>query len=260
MKKSVGSAKYGEPKCLCHMLGKGLMKKKLAMRGGANGEDVPEYMKNLLLAYENQDNKPDKYTGYTMEELALMPPAERRRIKKEAERKRYDEKLGMATEEALKKIRGRGRKCAGVRSAGVKSGGIDKSKVSLLKDKFKSINKQHEEIKRKQEEEDKKLAKEESGDWLDDLFDMATEGVIDLTSKGLSQFGVPEKLTKGALKGLKSKLEGMGKKEKKPRKVGVRSPAQLKYQDDLKKIREKYNLSFKDTLKKYKELKNKNKL
>lgn len=240
--------------CMCHMLGSGKKKAgrptKLKMgsarsagarSAGASDFDKPEnelpdYLKNVLLAYENQDNEPDKFTGYTMEQLATMPVEQRRKIKRDAEKKRYDETLQQATKEAMKRLRG---------------GKVSKEKVAEKRKQLQQGYDNMMAMKKRQEEEEARLRKEEEGDWLDDAFDWATDQVINLTSKGLSTFGVPEGLTKGAMTGLKKTLQGLGE-PKKPRKMSAK---QMEYQKRLKMIRQKYGLSFKDALKKYSQLK-----
>lgn len=212
--------------CVCHMLGAG--KKKKSMYGGAEDE-LPDYMKNLMLAYEQQNNKPDQYTGYTMEELATMPVSERRRIKRDAEKKRYD--------------------------AQRRGGAVDKMKASLLRDKFKSLNKQHTEIKRKSDEEDRirmqAEKEEEEGDWLDDAFEFATDKLIEYGSKGIAAaIPIPgvEKLAKTGLTALQKKLKEGGQR--------VQSQKQIEYQQALGIIKKKYGLNHKEAMIKYKEIKN----
>lgn len=239
--------------CMCHMLGAGKKKAgrptKLKMGSARSAgasvfdkpeNELPDYLKNALLAYENQEeNVRDPYTGYSQEELALMPVEQRRKIKRDAEKKRYDETLQQATKEAMKKLRG---------------GKVSKEKVAEKRRQLQSGYDNMMAMKKKQEEEEaRQQAEEDSGDWLDDAFDWATDQVINLTSKGLSTFGVPEGLTKGAMTGLKKTLQGLGE-PKKPRKMSAK---QMEYQKRLKMIREKYGLSFKDALKKYSQMKKK---
>jgi hypothetical protein len=222
--------------CVCHMLGAGKKQKK-------KGGELPQYMENIMRAYENQDNKPDKYTGYTMEELALMPATERRRIKREAETKRYNTDLQEATKEAMKRIRG---------------GVLDKNKSNLLRSKFQSLNRQHEEMKKAQEEADRKAQEEadrkareaEKGDWLDDIFDFATDKLIDYGSKAIGSV-IPgtEGIAKTGLKALQKGLKGMGE----PRQL---SQKQKEYQQALQLIKKKYNLNHKQAMVKYANIKN----
>jgi hypothetical protein len=198
--------------CMCHMLGAGVKRIKKA------GE-LPNYLENLMKAYEDQDNKPDKYTGKTMEELAQMTPEERRKIKKEAEKQRGKERRG----------------------------GAPREKSKLLRDKFGSLYEKQQDYKRAEDERLKKLTEPEE-DWLDKAFDWATDKLIDYGSKAIGSV-IPVKGVEDVAKtGLKALQKGL--------KGGQMSQKQKEYQQALELIKKKYNVNHKQAMVKYKMLKN----
>ncbi|HEY9705363.1 MAG TPA: hypothetical protein V6C58_23190 [Allocoleopsis sp.] len=194
--------------CMCHMLGAGKNKK---------GGFLDKENQNLLNAFANQENPVNKYTGMTKEELAKVPLEERRKLKKEAMKKEYENRLRLASEEVQnemkqeeinkriqKKLRG---------------GKVDKELVKEKKAMLEEVQKGNKEFKKAYEARIKQLdeeaRKEEEAEhnkksWLDKAFDFATDKLEDLVDMGLSEIGVPKGMTKKGLKALENKLREGG--------------------------------------------------
>ena len=113
------------------------------------------------------------------------------------------------------------------------------------KEYYDTMEERNKKIQEKLDKEEEERQKKDKS-WLDKAFDFATDKVIDIGSKAIGQFvpGTEGLIKKGFVK-LKEKL-GEGKRPL--------SEKQQQYQEALKMIRNKYNISHKEALQKYKQI------